>query len=220
MRLRDTSNWLAFAAAAIVAGNFAQLLISPTYFGVVALALAILLAWLLVRRDRIAWMITCLSAGGQLAILAVHGKFGLAAATDCIVLICLLAPPALRSVWRDQPKLASSSDGGGAETSDSFAENIIYARLIRIADWSINALGGSASEAAWRLGAAAILFLVPVTFTYNWGNRSHSELASIIANVMWICWALTVVAFVSALLLILASHYTSANRSSSVQKRK
>lgn len=93
---------LVLAALLITAEAFVRTLErGPTVLGTLALILAVFLAYFLIHRSRIAWLVALAAALGQIITLGAEVKVTWFLCSALIVLGCLLAPSTLAAIWRN-----------------------------------------------------------------------------------------------------------------------
>jgi len=202
------------AACILAVSNLAVFVLSPSPLGGVALLLALLLAWLLVLGSRIGWTLALLGSVLGLITWASDSGGNLGVLTATFTIVCLLAPSSLRYTWREIGIDSWSAKASLQCTLLSRRLNqTAYGLLARVAGWS-------GSEDRWRrsydllagrLGGLALVLLFPLTLTYRWEQASHSSIADGLARLIWLSWAIAVVAFLVALTLA-ASQRSRARR--------
>jgi hypothetical protein len=200
----------------MIAANLVSFGVSPSALGVVAVALSALLAWLLFRRSRAAWVVAIVGSGADIVMFAVSADSAALAGVSAIVLACLLAPSSVRFIWGESSE--RSVQKMPFRSSLEAARGAGYAVLARFAGWSVqqNNERRTFGLLAWRLGVSAVLLLIPLTSSYRWDRTSNSGVVHGLASAMWTLWALVVVSFVIVLGLLMFQHVNvsaRANRS-------
>jgi hypothetical protein len=162
--------------------------------GAFTVLVAILLAWLLVRGSKAAWIIAIASGAADLVFSIAGEKTSWGMVIDGVVLVGLVVPPSIRFFWgvRTKDSPAEPAPAGALDRIRSIA----YGLLARAAGWEE---GGSQAPRfrllTWRLAVASLLLLGPVGLTYGWAQGGgHDRALAVVANLVWMCWALVTVA--------------------------
>jgi hypothetical protein len=199
------------AAFILAVSNLAAFAISPSALGGATVLFALLLGWLLVRGSRAGWMLALIGSASGLMVADSPGSIGAAA----ITIGCLLVPSSVEYTWK-----RSGAASAGTWTPSRFkrlielAGQVVYRLVAQAAGWSYDreVLGRSYGLLAWRLGGLALFLLLPLTLIYRWEQASHSPVAGDLVKVTWMSWAIVVVAFLVALMLVAWQHAPGRRR--------
>lgn len=196
------------AVVLIVVAAAVALAAAPTAAGGFTVLIAILLAWLLLRGSKVAWVVAVASGAADL-VFSIAGEgpsWGML--IDVLVLIGLAMPSSVCYFWGRQSK--NSRTAATLPSALGRIRAFAYRLLARAAGWK-----GSRNQAprfrllAWRLGVASLLLLGPVGLTYGLTQESpHDRALAIVASVVWMCWALATVACLVVVALALWERFT------------
>lgn len=177
------------AAGLIAVVAVVALALSLTAIGAFAFLIAILLAWLLVTGSRAAWIIVIASGVVDLvfSLAGEHSLWGII--VDGVVLTGLSVPSSIRFVWGERTRKSPIERKPAANELEATA--IIRSNPLD-GWWQGRKRQTSRYRLlAWRLLVASLLLLGPVGLTYGWAQDSrHDRVLVVLANLIWICWAL------------------------------
>jgi hypothetical protein len=206
------------AACILVVSALIVFVSSPTPLGGVVLLFALMLAWLLALGSRTGWTLVLLGSVLGLLTSPSHSGGSPGIMATALTIACLLAPSSLRYTWRE-----IGIDSWSARSSVQF--NALCGRLLqgsygflaRVAGWSGNEdqWGRSYDLLAWRLGGLALFLLFPLTLADRWEKASHTSIADGLARVIWLGWAIAVVAFLVTLTRAALQHARTRRRQGS-----
>jgi len=215
--VRDTPFHLRVASGALVTGALVQLIRAPNAIGAIAALIAIVFAWLLLRGSRAGWLGTLILCAAQVVGSVLLTEITIALVIGLVVSSCLLVPATFRFIWgdRDPRRSTGSLWQNTFEKVGGLGYNLMaFAAGWEQADQMLTKQRREYGLLAWRLGILAVLFLIPLTASYNWDQASHRHdaLKRVIADVVWTCWALIFIAFVAALVMTAYEHTRSGSR--------
>jgi hypothetical protein len=185
-----TPVWLRIAAAAMVAQDLTAFILYPiTALSAVLLGVTVLLAWLLLRGSRVAWMLSVFSAATQLIAPLTMNQPIWFAGVAAVLLACLLAPPSRAFVWERQERTGGSWRSTAQQMYGKFL-TFIYGLIARV-PWPGE---GSANEEGTvdrpghgkliGLLVICVVILVPLdNALHNFHQGSGS--GSVIVDVLW-----------------------------------
>jgi hypothetical protein len=183
-----------------------------------------ILAWLILRRSRPAWVLTVAACGVQITASILLGEMGVALVSSIIVTVCLLSPEGRRYIWKGRSRRPEAANLR-TKVCDLDA-GVGYRLLSRVAGWTqdgntVTRNRGGFGLLAWRLGIAVVLLLIPLNLTHNWSQASHHDdlPRNVIADVVWTCWAVAVFGFAVARILTLYQHGRTISEGSSSPRK-
>jgi hypothetical protein len=216
----DRPPWIGIAVAVFMAQAGAAVFSRPIGIGVGAIGISLILGLLLLRANRLAWVIVVVGAGGQLIEGILSGPNILMAAFGCVVLGCVLAPASVRYIWIDR------SQGGASRLL--LRKNLSWSRLVapaygtwaKLAGWEVGEGPSpvpirSYRVLLWRLGCACVGLFIVFVIAYNvkHGVAQGSMIADVIARVSRIAYVLVqMLFFIVVLVAISRRASSSANR--------
>jgi hypothetical protein len=214
--LRRAPRWLVLAAAVFVVQTLVIFAEQPGVIEISAVAIAMLLGWLLLLGSRTAWVLGVLSAVGRVVDLAASGSSHWGVAVDGLVIICLFVPASIRFVWAER--------GGRLGPRWRLSESRVYgwAGSSRfVSKWYGNPpIGGSHHDSEgkrrsygpllWRLGVTCVVLLMLGGAAYGWkeGSGRDSDLAQEVSRIIWLANTVAELAFVAVAALAIYRHFT------------
>lgn len=206
-----TPGWLRIAAAVVVGETLVRLIADPSApFRVAAVGVAVLLAWLLLRGSRVAWVLVAFGSAAQFATSFTMDQpmwFGGFAA---VVLICLLAPSSRRFVWTDRDRQAGGPLRPAAQRSYSRLLVLPYNVESRVVEKG-TALVNRKVIARLAVWVALLILLAGALSVWHDGSGRDNVIVFVLWKVTWIWLTLAQVALI-ALLAMAAYNYVIKRR--------
>ena len=203
--------WLSIGATAMVAQDLTFFIINPiTAFSTIALTFAVLLAWLLLRGSRVAWVFAVFSAAAQLVAPLTMAQSVWLAGTGAILLACLLAPSSRTFIWAKRTQKTQHPWHAAMERLYGRFLATAYALITRI-PWVDKAGRGMLIG----LLAACVVVLLPLDGTLrnlHHGSGSGSAFVDVFYRIVSFADGLAQVALVIA--VVMAIHHYLTKRSS------
>jgi hypothetical protein len=203
--------WLSTAAAVLAGGQFAWFVLHPiTVLGAISLGVVVLLAWLLLRGSRVAWVLAILVAASQLTTLLTLGESVWFAAPGAATLLCLLVPSSRAFVWEGKQRETRNVNSSGSVTQRMYDKflSVVYGLLER----------APAIERPIRgkyiilliIGLLIAAPLVGALDNFHHGSARGNVLIDILWRVVWISFSLAQLAAI--ILIVIAGARFISNR--------
>jgi hypothetical protein len=196
-----TPRLIGLCCALLIAAGVFGLATELSALGGVMFALSVLLAWMIVRGSRSAWVL--LLGSSISGILIPELRSNPFVVLDVVVVMCLVAPSSMRFIWnREQGREQRLN---GSLRSRLSLVGAAYAPLRRLSGWDTRKTQGY-GLLAWRLGCTAGFLAIPMTLAYRWQRNSGSEWAAALATLTWTFWVVVFIGFLVALGMVLCRH--------------
>lgn len=218
--LRYPALWLAVAIVLLVGQTLVLFALDPSAVKALSIVVAVFLALLLLRGSRLAWAALLIGAAGHLVSSAISTESYWALAVGGIAVICLLAPSSVRLVWIQRPRRPAGRLRQAFERFYGRLNTSAYGMLVRVAGWENGELDTDATQTQrsyrlliWRLGVSCVLLLVLVGTSESWIEDSEqaNSVLTVIADVIWVCYALVQIAFIAVVLLAMYRHFFASH---------
>ncbi|HKB50386.1 MAG TPA: hypothetical protein VKC63_03025 [Solirubrobacterales bacterium] len=218
---RTTPAWLWIAAAAMVAQDLAAFIVSPiTALSAGLLCVTVLLAWLLLRGSRVAWVLSVFSAAAQLAAPLTLNQPLWLAGPAVIFLACLLVPSSRAFVWGERQQQASGSWRSATQRMHDRLLALAYGLVARVPGFG----GRSAKEievadrpnrgkliALLAVCVALLYPLIGAFYDFHHGSGQGSVVVDVLWRVVWVGYSFARLALI-VLLAMAAYRYVTKKR--------
>jgi hypothetical protein len=165
----------------------------------VVIAIAVVLSWYLLRGSRIAWCVILIDAVGHLGeAIIVNDEYVNLLLYGAIV-AALSLPASFRFIWQRDGANSSLVPPSGLFGK---TQEAMYRIFMFFVSWE----SGMKHEGPWdaegyrsmltRIGLFTLFSLPVVVATYQWEQNSTSSVASVLADLAWIAYAIFQVTFI------------------------